>query len=284
MFTRGWDWRRWRTLLPIAAVLLISVGLAVPSSATEDGKTQLPTGTSMYPRLIRLADGSLLTSVLGFDSGTQTSLLRSTDEGATFHQVGTIVDGNSSAGECCGTLFQLPRPVDGLPAGTVLWAGSFGQNGGAQRRMSIRVWASRDDGAHWSYLSTCARNDTAAALWEPELSQAADGRLACYFGDESQNPTHSQVVAMTTSADGVHWSAKSTVIATARTAERPGMANVRRLPDGRYLMTYENCNVPHYFCGGYIRFSADGVHWGDPGDYGTKVSTADGHYFQHAQT
>lgn len=274
---------------------------AAASAATTGGTAQLDTaphqltdGAAMYPRLIRLhhsgwfANGRIVASVMAFDGGPHASILQSTNEGESFHEIGRISDPAAGSGSCCGTLYELPARLGGLPRGALLWAGSFGaglgKEGSGAGPRSIRVWASLDHGRDWSYLSECANNPAGVGLWEPELTMTAQGRLACFFGDESQRATHSQVIAMTVSADGVHWGKRRDVVATARQGERPGMPVVRRLPDGRYVMSYENCNVPGYFCGGYIRSSADGVHWGDPGDYGEQVRTADGHFFQHAQT
>jgi hypothetical protein len=50
---------------------------------------------------------------------------------------------------------------------------------------------------------------------------------------------------------------------------------VDRLPDGRYVMTYEDIDGPR---NGqvFLKTSADGLHWGDPADRGTPVRTAAG--------
>lgn len=271
-------------------LLLCGAATAVPSAMATSiaAPRRLVAGNALYPRLVRLEhsgtaeNGRIVSSVVSFAGGTHAAILQSSDDGASFEQIGSINDPMAGSGECCGTMLELPAALGNLPAGTLLWAGSFGHDKGPG--MAVRVWASRDDGRNWSYLSECAANRGRAGLWEPALALAAEGRLACYFGDESQNPVHSQVIAMTTSADGIHWSKRSTVVATGRSGERPGMPVVRRLPGGRYFMSYENCNVPHYFCGGYERFSPDGIHWKNPAAYGTAIRTADGHYFQHAQT
>lgn len=297
---RAWRLRAWRQGI-VLLVAAVCIGLVLPATATaatapqlDATAKQLTDGDAMYPRLIRLQhsgwfhDGRILASVMAADGGPHAGILQSTDDGRSFHEIGRIADPAASTGSCCGTLFELPRRLGELPSGTLLWAGSFGAglgtDGHGAGARSIRVWASRDHGRSWSYLSDCADNPAGVGLWEPELTMTGNGRLACFFGDESQRGTHSQVIATTLSADGVHWGGRRDVVATPRTGERPGMPVVRRLPGGEYVMSYENCNVPGYFCGGYLRTSPDGVHWGDPAEYGEQVRTGDGHYFQHAPT
>lgn len=281
-----------RRLAVGAVFVLVATFVAVPASA-QSGARELGVGSAMYPRLIRLQhsgwwyDGRILASLVAFSGGTHAEILESTDDGTSFHRVGQVTDPAASSGACCGTLYELPARLGALPAGTVLWAGSFGMGNGRDGEgagaRSIRVWASRDHGRSWRYLSECATNPPGVGLWEPELTMTAGGRLACFFGDESFRG-HSQVIAMTLSSDGLHWSGPDAVVATPPGNERPGMPVIRRLPDGRYFLSYENCNVPGHHCGGYWRMSSDGVHWGDPAGYGHRIATPDGHYFQHAQT
>ena len=101
----------------------------------------------------------------------------STDGGKSFRQVGTVADpeGADGKGLCCATLYELPQQVGDMPAGTLLWAASFGQDEKPDRRMSIRVFKSTDHGRKWSYLSTVATAPDAKGLWEPEFSIDAAG-------------------------------------------------------------------------------------------------------------
>ncbi|WP_030825881.1 hypothetical protein [Streptomyces hygroscopicus] len=59
--------------------------------------------------------------------------------------MGTIADPRSADGRglCCATLFELPQQVGDMPAGTLLWAASFGQDE-SDRRMPIRVFKSTE--------------------------------------------------------------------------------------------------------------------------------------------
>ena len=67
--------------------------------------------------------------------------------------------------------------------------------------------------------------------------------------------------------------------------QRPGMAIVTRLPNGRYFMCYEivcfAAQTPQGetpTCDVYCRTSDDGVDWGDPEYWGVRIETADGMY------
>ncbi len=286
-----------RILRFCATVALVVCGIATPSAvaatphASGASGTLLRPNVGLYPRLVRLAhsgsaDGTIIASVVTFDGNNgQGAIYASHDEGQTFAQIGTVADTASAGGKglCCATLYELPRRVGSLPAGTLLWASSAGQDSGADRRMSIRVFASRDHGRTWSYLATPAVASNSLGLWEPEFTVANDGRLVVFFSDETDQPTHSQMLVSSISADGVHWSTSAPVVASSDPAARPGMAMVRRIAGGQYLMTYEVCGGS-YACRVHYRESADGLHWGDPTDLGATITAADGTYFAHTPT
>lgn len=272
-----------------AAVLLAVTGLlptATPAHAATG--TRLGTGTALYPRLVRLAhsgaaNGQVLASVVSFDPTGYGAIWRSTDDGATFTKIGEVRDPAAAGGFCCTSLYELPSAVGAMPAGTLVWAGSFGQDAGTDRRMSIDLWASTDHGVTWSMVSTVRTAPNAGGLWEPEMRVDAEGQLAVYYSDETQQPTHSQALMEVFSADGVTWSAPYPVVSLADAAARPGMAVVRERPDGVRLMTYEICG-PGYDCDVYERTSADGADWGDPALAGSRIVAEDGTYFRHAPT
>src|SRR5690606_9123028 len=120
----------------------------------------LATGTlltgkvSLYPRAIRLrhsgaANGRIIASVVTFtERGGEGAILESVDDGRTFQQVGSIPAAQQAGtqGLCCASIYELPTQVGDLPAGTLLWAGSVGQDAGSDRRMTQRVWRSHDLG------------------------------------------------------------------------------------------------------------------------------------------
>ncbi|MFC4056493.1 sialidase family protein [Actinomadura syzygii] len=248
---------------------------------------------AMYPRLVRLRDGRIVLGVAtaAGDGLTDTArFYESADGGRTFRTLSEIRDPAAAGGRgaCCGSLLELPRAVGAQPAGTLLWAGTVGMKNDAPERLpELRVWRSGDGGRTWSYLSSCATADAGTpwdrGLWEPELSLDAQGRLVCYYSDETR-PGHDQVVMEALSLDGgATWGSRTPVVALRGRGDRPGMPVVRRLPDGSYFMAYEICG-PSAKCGVHYRRSPDGWSWGDPAAPGAAVRTGDGRALFHAPT
>lgn len=164
-------------------VLLIMLCSCSRGSAPQATTPQLLLNdTGLYPRLIRLAsndaaNGRILASVVSFSGNNGMGLIyESNDGGISFRRVGVIADPEAAGGQglCCATLYELPRAVGSLAAGTLLWAASVGQDE-SNRRMALRIWTSTDQGRRWDYLSSCAEETSNRGLWEPEFSVAADG-------------------------------------------------------------------------------------------------------------
>lgn len=265
-----------RLILTALATLLTFTSTPGPAQAAP----VLLTGEeSRYPHAIRLEHGtnrgSILVALHGFHS---VNVLRAGRAGKKFRPVGGFVDEVSAHATCCGHLYELPRQVGEMPAGTVLWAGSVGSR---QEGLKARIWRSDDGGETWHHLSECARALPGGGLWEPDLSVDARGRLNCYFADETHEK-HSRYIGRSVSHDGVIWSGKEAVVAVSDGSLRPGMPQVKRLPTGEFYMMYEICSQPNqYFCEAYHRSSPDGVGWGDPRWHGTRPTTTDGRYFVH---
>ncbi|GAA3580996.1 sialidase family protein [Amycolatopsis ultiminotia] len=284
---------RWGT----AILLLVALVCAAPPAGAEPAgsgarpadRAPLRDGTGLYPRLVRLdhsgdANGTLVASVVDFDAdGGKGVIYRSTDNGATFTEVGAVRDPGAKDGLCCTTLFELPSQVGDLPEGTLLWAASIGQDA-ADRRMSVPIWQSRDQGTSWQPLSVCRQAENDRGIWEPELSVDAGGRLTCHYADET-DPAHSQQLRESFSTDGVTWTEPYPTVAPDDAGLRPGMPTVRRLGDGTYILVYEICGSgDNYDCATYSRTSADGADWGPPNDVGPRLAAESGDYFTHAPT
>jgi hypothetical protein len=275
-------------------VVLVVVGVllgVVPAQAVAP--RLLYDGYGTYPRVVRLEhngafNGRLVASVNGNLDGDGVGVFfESTDGGATFQQISTIrePDGVRGRGQCCGTLFELPRPLGDLSTGTLLWANTTGWEVAAgARRVRQRLWRSQDAGHSWVFLADIAVSPNGYNAWEPELSMAADGSLVAHWADESDKPHHDQKIVQARSADGVHWSEPLDTVTARDFAVRPGMPGVRQLPDGSYFMVYEVCNLDEPLCSVHFRTSADGWDYGDPFDLGTGVRTADGKYPRHTPT
>ncbi len=89
-------------------------------------QTPLPGGT-VYPRVLRLshgpaaANGQLIASTDGV-------IFRSTDDGHSFQRVTTVPVHPGSKRVCCSTLYEVPRTVGALAAGTLLSAGTYARS------------------------------------------------------------------------------------------------------------------------------------------------------------
>lgn len=137
-------------------------------------------------------------------------------------------------------------------------------------------------GRTWTRRSSCTDASNEGGLWEPEFIVAADGSLTCHFSDETEQSDHSQFLAMVVSKDGGKtWGPKIKTVASDKQPLRPGMSTVRRLPSGKYIMTYEICGYTPAPCAAFVRSSLDGLNWGDPNDLGTRVFSNDGDYPAH---
>lgn len=274
-------------------LLFMILGLGWSPSASAQ-RTAITAGEGLYPRLVRLShsgnpanNGRMVASVTAFPGGAGTGeeqIYASDDGGATFSRIGTISDPLFSRGLCCGGLYELPRAVGALPAGTLLWAGSVGGETPAQP-MQIRIYRSNDRGATWAYLSNCVtatvNRGTEDGLWEPEFTIAADGSLVCFYADETV-PGFSQMIQRVTSTDGINWSAPARVLASGVANDRPGMPVVTKLPGGRYFMTFELCGPAA--CTVFYKTSADGLDWGAAANMGARVESEDGRWFRHTPT
>jgi hypothetical protein len=268
----------------MVTLIVAAAGCAAPPDNTTSG-TPLD-GPGWYPRVIRLehgpAAGALLAST---DRGGQgAAIWRSDDDGATFDQVGSLppLPGGERG---WSSLFEMPRAVGDTGAGTVFWAAASGVD---RSRMRVEIWASVDAGAAWSFLSTCF--DSAGVpggglggIFEPNLHLTDDDRLVCTYATETNRPAHSQTLDQAVSLDGGHtWGEPARAVAIAPFWQRPGMPTVTRLPDGRWVMAYEICGFPTVSCPAFIRYSSDGVDWGDPASEGQLVTTTDGALPSHA--
>ncbi|WP_328844261.1 sialidase family protein [Streptomyces sp. NBC_00258] len=283
--------------LQLAALVIGLIALLAALLTAQSGTADAATGTALrndtglYPRAVRLAhnagaNGRVLSSVVTFSGNNGLgAVYESTDSGASFRQVGTVSDPEAAGGQglCCSTLFELPQRVGNLPAGTLLWSASVGQDE-TNRRMALRVFKSNDVGRTWSHLSTIATAGSTGGLWEPEFSVDASGQLVAHYSDET-DPAHSQKLMAARTSNGLTWTGHRATVISPLATDRPGMAVVRKLGNGTYFMSYEICAAPgQYQCVVHHRTSADGWDWTSGPFLGHRPETADGKYFKHAPT
>jgi len=262
----------------------------VVAPLTKTLPAPLPVADGFYPRAIQLqGNGTIIASVVRFlGQRMGATFFESTDLGVSFKEIGMLNDPiMNNGGLCCGTLYELPKALGALPAGTLLWSASSGGDAPNQP-MRIPVWKSSDQGRTWTFLSMVAVGAVPrreGGLWEPEFMQLDDGTLVCHWSDETESDEHSQKLVEARTSDGITWRDHRDTVAVNPREHRPGMPNIRRLAtSGTYVMSYEICGVAGDSCTAWFRTSNDGWNWGDVRQRGIRPTTVEGKHFRHAPT
>lgn len=214
----------------------------------------------------------------------------SNDDGKSWHFQQNVVDQAHASKPLWQLRWQpniseMPRASGPLVAGTVLMAANATGND-AQGRVvaeNLQLYASCDQGHTWSYRGSIIQGGGKPedkdnnGVWEPNIHILDDGRMVAYYSSEQHKAQgYNQLLAHKVSTDGGRsWSAEHVDVAIPGGVERPGMTLVTRLPDGRYVLSYENIDGPH---NGqvFLKFSDDGLHFGDPHEHGVPVRTMAG--------
>jgi len=213
-------------------------------------------------------------------------IYESIDNGDSWHFVTRATDATHTDNERCNLhwqphLTEMPRSSGSLAAGTILLSASAVCNNdqGRMAGMQLQLYRSADVGRTWQYVGTVAEGTAELPVWEPNLQILNDGRLVTFYSSEAHKADgYNQLLCHKVSNDsGKSWSAEVFDVAMKGGVERPGMAIVDRLPDGRYVMSYEDVDGPVQDQV-YIKFSNDGLNWGNPSDRGTPVQALGGEY------
>jgi len=214
----------------------------------------------------------------------------STDHGDSWSFVGNAKDPAVTDRPRCELhwqphLTEMPRTEHGIPAGTVLLSASTvcqqPPPGRGTERMYLRLFTSSDLGRSWNYVSTYGEAAGASPIWEPNLQILDDGTFVEFYSDETQKADgYNQLLGHKVSRDGGKtWGPLVYDVAIRGGVERPGMVIIDRLPDGRYVYNHEDVEGPVHMQV-YLKFSRDGMDWGNPEDRGTPVQTLSGRYPQ----
>jgi hypothetical protein len=295
------------------ALILTAMGAGVANAtpaALPEGRVLFspdiaahPQEEAGYPRIIRLAhagaaNGTLLATFahagVPGEKGSQ-PIYRSTDGGKSWsaRPIGVVRDTVHGWDIEAPALFELPVAQGDLPAGTLFAAGTA-WNRRDFRQQAMEVFVSRDGGANWTYRSSCASealqvNNEGHGIWEPFFAITADGSLNCFFSDERPSADgFGQVIAHVRSTDGgATWGPEIFDVGIRDGLARPGMPTVLRLPDGRYAMSFEDCQAnadADHYCTVYLKTSPDGQDWTPIAGLGHPIATADGRRLLHTPT
>lgn len=215
-------------------------------------------------------------------------IYKSTDDGETWQHISNVTDtafGTNRKAQ--PMLYELPKAVGNMPAGTIVLAGNLVPDDQSSSR--IVIYKSTDIGSNWEYVSTVdvggsfdydrSPESTTSTIWEPFLYMDDYGHLVCAFSDERlKDQGVLQSLSLRYTSDGITWSEESNIVAITNKNDRPGMVTVSKMQNGKYIATYEVVNRPSYDQNSsvvYCKFSDDGLNWNES-DLGTLVKTADG--------
>lgn len=266
----------------LAGASFLSCGLVTQRPVDEP--QQVSARRAYYPRVLRLAhqpdgNGRLLAS---FDTdGNRGMLYESTDDGQSWRAVADMRD-TTDTKHCCSNLWEVPRQLGSVQAGTLFWSPSMGCSRDPRCPAAITIHRSTDGGKTWQPHSTLVTGNV--GLWESEFIIGNRRELIAYYStEEHRTEGFNQLLAHKVSTDGgLTWGPEVRDVAVPDRPDRkmrPGMAIVRRLSNDRFVMVYEICGMG---CDVFIRFSDNGVTWGNPADAGTRIESTKGHHVAHA--
>jgi len=169
-------------------------------------------------------------------------IYKSVDGGESWKEISKVTDQVNGWGlRYQPDLYVLPKRVGKFPAGTILCSGNSIPTDLSLTK--IDVYASRDKGHTWEFVSSVARggaaipNNGIPAIWEPFVMYYK-GQIVLYYSDQ-RDPAYGQKLIHATSKDLLTWSADVEDVVSATYTDRPGMTTVVQLPNGKYMMTYE---------------------------------------------
>ncbi|KAK4186972.1 Sialidase [Podospora australis] len=244
--------------LATAVYLALQASVAVCSSSLQTDPVPFspfsrriiydpPAGSrASYPRQAELQDGTLLvtTTVMGdsfFRANASFPVFESKDGGVTWDWISNITDQVNGWGMSAQpAIYELPEPLGGFEAGTILASGNSWSDNGTR----IDLYASTDKARTWQFVSRVAEggrpNTTngATPIWEPFLL-AYNHELIVYYSDQ-RDPEHGQKLAHQRSADLRTWGPVVNDVAYELYIARPGMTVVAHIPPiNKWILVYE---------------------------------------------
>ena len=241
-----------------------------------------PSPTYTYPRILEVQydeknKGTLIATAEGLDKEYY-RIFKSVDGGKSWELITTVreqIGKSFLVANWQPYLYELPCKVGEMEAGTLLLAGcSRDRSTASITRMCI--WRSSDCGLTWEEYTIVDEggNLDIGGMWEPFLMCDDDGKLVCFYSDESEYNVHSgQKLVFRVSEDGENWGDKKYVVSATDNALRPGMITVTRLGNGKYFACYEIVGMAGNPI--YCKISDSLTDWGAPDDLG-KVIEANG--------
>ncbi|HEV2695265.1 MAG TPA: sialidase family protein [Verrucomicrobiae bacterium] len=236
--------------------MIVSTGFAVFGETNSvpiiNWQAPIHVSTGGWGRMIRLTDGSWLSVATQFPHGTNSflKLFRSRDDCRSWKPVTTVTE--------AGRIFDNGELVQ-LPDGDVLLTGRSLIEG---KSYKLPVYRSMDFGATWHYLSNIDTSEGLGrrGLWEPDFWVLADGRLVVTYSNEKHDGFSQLISERVSTNNGATWGEEIRAVAEPGGGNlRPGMSQMARMTNGKYILVYELINVGHGDV--HQKISDDGITW-----------------------
>jgi hypothetical protein len=198
-----------------------------------------------YARTIELFDQTMLMTWENYSPEpplVYAPIFKSTNHGATWEPFVNVTDQKNGWGlRYQPQPYQLRNNIGEWPAGTIiLGSNSIPAN---LSQTQIDVYASKNNGNSWQYVSTVASGGEAipdngmTPVWEPFFEEY-DGGIVCHYSDQG-DPDYGQKLAHKFSQDLLTWGPEVNDVTAPEYADRPGMTTVTQMSNGKWLMTFE---------------------------------------------
>ncbi len=214
-------------------------------------------------------------------------IMRSYDDGATWTEVLRLTDLVNDNNPPLGYqpyFLELPEDVGNYKKGTILMAYCNWVVRG--EKIGLPLMYSRDCGTTWEGVGNIAIGGKTAAqswasygVWEPVLLYE-NGRVYCFYSDELSKGEgeehiggHNQRIVYRYTDDLVNWCETKECISSANPNERPGMASLTKMGNGKWAVVYEHINVQIY-----IKFADTLDSWEPASDVGKRVENEKGNF------
>ncbi|KAG6977902.1 hypothetical protein FocnCong_v021478 [Fusarium oxysporum f. sp. conglutinans] len=183
------------------------------------------TPKTLYGRNVQLADGTILATWENYSPEPPMvyfPIYQSKDKGSTWTSLSQVTDTKNGWGlRYQPFLYVLPQAIGNLAKGTILLAGNSIPTDLSKTK--IDLYASTDSGKTWKYISNIATG----------------GKAVPNNGETPRDPSYGQKLVHQTSSDGVTWDAVVNDVRGTAYSQRPGMTTVAKLPNGKWMMTFE---------------------------------------------
>jgi hypothetical protein len=208
----------------------------------------------LYARSAQLADGTLLATWENYSPEPPKvyfPIYQSKDGGYSWKELSRVQDTQQNWGlRYQPFLYILKKDFSGFKKGTVLLAGSSIPTD--LSKTQIELYASKDAGATWSFVSHLAAggearpNNGLTPVWEPFLMEYKD-TLIHYYSDQRANATHGQKMVHQTTKNLKTWGPVIDDVAYPTYTDRPGMPTVALLSGYQFPVYYKIASDPEKF-------------------------------------